>query len=214
MSNSSNRFKVLAFDPGLTTTGWSLSEGSLENRDLTVLKMDSIYPGPTIDKKAYRNEVAKFDRRTITLVYLREQVVKLLDELNPDFVVAEDIFINMQRPQAYGALCMWISTVRMICRDHKGMYLTTIPTKLCKRETCGTGSSNKLTVQQAIAASPHIKFKDEYAISHMTEHQADSIAVAVAFRNLFEDTIKNTLFPPPPEEEKKTKKKEKKDASN
>lgn len=187
------KFKILAFDPGLTTTGWSLLEGNTSDGDLVVLKIGEIHPGPTVDKVAYREDVEKFDKRTISLAYLREQITLLMNDLKPDFVCCEDIYINIHRPQAYASLCMWICTVRMLCRDHLGKYLVSVPTKVCKKEICGIANGGKTPVQESLLNHKHVKFKDEYDKMHMSEHQADSIAVAVAFRNRYGDCIAKTL---------------------
>lgn len=193
MATQNNRFKILAFDPGLTTTGYSLLEGSLDSTDITVIKLGSIHPGPVVDRKEYREDVDKFDKRVITLAYLREQVTKLVGELKPDVIVAEDIFINPKRPQAYGALCMWLSTVRMTCRDNFQKYVFAIPTKICKKVLSGRGDSGKLTVQECVKANTHIKFKFEEDQMQMTEHQADSIAVANALFVMYHDVIEKEI---------------------
>ncbi len=186
---SNNKFKILAFDPGLTSTGWSLIEGDIESRDVVVLKVGELHPGQLADRAMFRDEVGRFDKRVVTLRLLREGVTKLLDDIKPDLVCAEDIFINPRRPQAYGALCMWTAVVRMHCRDVVGKYLVSIPTKICKQVVTGRGDMGKLTVQQAIAAHPHIKFKDLNDLAHMTEHEADSIAVGMALFDRYHDLI-------------------------
>ena len=193
MATQSNKFKLLAFDPGLTTTGYSLLEGSLDSPDITVIKLGSIHPGPVVDRKEYREDVEKFDKRVITLSYLREQVKKLVAELKPDVIVAEDIFINPKRPQAYGALCMWLSTVRMTCRDNFQKYVVAIPTKICKKVLSGRGDSVKQTIQDCVRANTHIKFKFEEDMMQMTEHQADSIAVANALFLMYHDIIEKEV---------------------
>lgn len=184
-----HKVKILAFDPGLANTGWSLTEYDLDSDKLTVLKMDEFHPSPTVDRAQYRDEVNKFDKRTVSLAYLREQISKLLTELRPDMTCTEDIFINMHRPQAYGALAMWLATARMVCRDVAGKYLVAIPTKICKAELTKSGSSDKLTVQQCVAASKRIVFKDPIMLTQMTEHEADCLAVANAFVVRYRDLI-------------------------
>lgn len=188
-----NKFKILAFDPGLTTTGWSLLEGSLDSDKLTVLKIGEIHPGPTVGRASYRDEVERYDKRTISLAYLKEQIISLLDETKPDAIAAEDIYINMQRPQAYGALCMWIAIVRALCRDFAAKYLVTIPTKICKKAMTNVGSSGKETVQQCIVNNKKIEFKDPYTLQQMTEHEADSIAVAFALSVYYKDLIEKEV---------------------
>lgn len=186
---SNNKFKILAFDPGLTSTGWSLLESEIDSQDLVILKIGELHPGQLADRAAYRDEVNKFDKRVVTLRLLREGVAGLLNEFNPDFVTAEDIFINMFRPMAYGALSMALCVMKMICRDVAGKYLVAIPTKICKQVMTGRGDKGKVTVQQSIAAHPHIKFKDPNDLAHMTEHEADSIAVGMALFDRYHDLI-------------------------
>jgi len=190
---SSNKFKILAFDPGLTNLGYSLLEGSTSDGDLVVLKIGEIHPGPTVDRVAYKDDVEKFDKRTISLAYMREQVGLLIDKHKPDFICAEDIYINIHRPQAYGALCMVICVMRMFCRDYANKYLVTIPTKICKRETCGSGGGGKIGVQEALVNHKHIKFANEFDMMHMTEHQADSIAVGYAFSTTYRELINKEI---------------------
>ena len=186
---SNNKFKILAFDPGLTSTGWSLLESEIDSQDVVILKIGELHPGQLADRAAYRDEVNRFDKRVVTLRLLREGVAGLLNEFNPDFVTAEDIFINMFRPMAYGALSMALCVMKMICRDVAGKYLVAIPTKICKQVMTGRGDRGKVTVQQSIAAHPHIKFKDPNDLAHMTEHEADSIAVGMALFDRYHDLI-------------------------
>lgn len=186
---SNNKFKILAFDPGLTSTGWSLLESEIDSQDVVILKIGELHPGQLADRAAYRDEVNRFDKRVVTLRLLREGVAGLLNEFNPDFVTAEDIFINMFRPMAYGALSMALCVMKMICRDVAGKYLVAIPTKICKQVMTGRGDKGKITVQQSIAAHPHIKFKDPNDLAHMTEHEADSIAVGMALFDRYHDLI-------------------------
>lgn len=188
MANN-KKFKILAFDPGLTNFGYSLLEGSTSSGDLVVLKIGDLHPGPTVDKVAYREDVEKFDKRTISLAYLREQVGILMNNLKPDFVTSEDIYLNPHRVQAYGALCMVICVLRMFMRDNYGKYLVTIPTKVAKRECCGSGSGGKVGVQESLVNHKHVTFKNEFDKLHLSEHVADSIAVGVAFRNCYADLI-------------------------
>lgn len=190
---ANHKFKILAFDPGLTNTGWSFAEVDIKDDSLTILKIGEFHPGPTVEKKSYRDQVEKFDKRTITLAYLREQLTKLLLELKPNAVCAEDIFINVKRPMAYGALAMHQCITKMVCYDVAKLQLVTIPTKICKHHIASRGDSDKLSVQQAIAASSHIKFKDPNMITQMTEHEADSIAVANALVKCYHDLIEKYL---------------------
>lgn len=190
---ANRKFRILGIDPGLTNCGYNLAEVNLKDNNIIILKIGEFHPGPTVEKKSYREQVEKFDKRTISLAYLREQLTKLLNEFNPDIVCAEDIFINVKRPQAYGALSMFICVAKMTCYDVAQKQLVTIPTKICKQHIANRGDSSKLSVQQAIAMSKHIVFKDPTVLPQMTEHEADSIAVSNAFVQCYRDLIEKYL---------------------
>lgn len=187
------KFKILAFDPGLTNFGYSLLEGNTSNGDLVVLKIGELHPGPTADKAAYRDQVEAFDKRTISLQLLREGVRGLMQTFKPDFVAIEDIFINPHRPMAYGALCMITCVLRMLMHDEYGKYLVAITTKVCKKAVADRGDGGKVSVQEALKNHPHIHFKDPQDYNQASEHILDSIAVGAAFRSVYNDCIQREL---------------------
>ena len=191
---TTKKYKILAFDPGIGNTGWSLLEGNTANGSLVVLKVGEFHPGPTSGLARYREDVEKFDKRTISLTLLIEEETKLLETYRPDFVCCEDIYISMMHPQAYGSLAMWVCTTKLTTWKF-GHRLTAIPTKICKQVISGTGSAGKLDVREAINKNTKIVFKHEDDRTHMTEHEADSIAVAAAFNDRYRDLILATLNP-------------------
>ena len=189
MATNNTKFRIMALDPGLTTTGWSILDRDSETGDLTVFKTGELHPSPTVDRKDYRDEVERFDKRTMSLTVLRSEVTKLIEMFSPDACTCEDAFINPKRPAAYGALCMIICTVKLLCRDVARKPLITIPTKIAKLEIAHSGSSGKLDVISAVSNNPHIKFRDEIEKTQMSEHVADSIAVGYAYNRRYTDLI-------------------------
>lgn len=187
------KFKILCFDPGISTTGFSLLEGNTSDGDLVVLKIGEIHPGPTVDRAVYREQVEKFDKRTISLAYLQEQISVLMDTSRPDFVCSEDIYCNPRLITAYGSLCMWVCAVRMHLRRWYDKYLVTIPTKVCKKAVASRGDGGKASVQEALKNHPHIHFKVPEDYFHASEHVLDSIAVGAAFAEKYRDLIIKTL---------------------
>jgi Holliday junction resolvasome RuvABC endonuclease subunit len=193
MGDEIKKYKILAFDPGIGNTGWSLLEGNTRTSDLVVLKMGEFHPGPTADKAAFRDQVAKYEKRTISLDLLRAEVTKLLLDLKPDFVCSEDIYISMFRPQAYGSLAMWMCMTQMTAFDVANKKLFRIPTKICKKCLAGSGGSGKLDVQRAVKENKKVTFKHDDDKRFLTEHQADSIAAGFAFNECNKDYILITL---------------------
>lgn len=182
------KYKILAFDPGISNTGWSLLEGSTGSNELVILKLGEFHPGPVAERAANRSLVEKFDKRTISLSLLTQEMSKLFDEHQPEFVCCEDIFINMMHPSAITPLAMWQAAAKLCAMQH-GRKLIVIPTKVCKKALTGSGSNGKLSVQAAVVTNKNISFKSEYDKMHMTEHMADSIAVGVAMNSLYRDFI-------------------------
>lgn len=190
---TSTKYRILAFDPGIANTGWSLLESTLGGGELTVLKMGELHPGPTADRAVYRDLVERFDKRVISLSLLREFITGLLNEYKPDFVCCEDIYISMAHPTAYGSLAMWICTAKMTVMDVAAKKLFAIPTKICKQSITGSGGSGKNPVFSSVLTHKDIHFVPSIDKRSMTEHQADSIAVAYAFHTKFRDYIEAYL---------------------
>lgn len=182
------KYKILAFDPGISTTGWSLLEGNTGCNDLVILKLGEFHPGPVAERAANRALVEKFDKRTISLSLLMQEMSKLLVEFKPEFICCEDIFINMFHPTAITPLAMWHAAAKLCAMQH-GLKMIIIPTKLCKKALTGSGANGKLSVQAAVVTNKNLSFKSEYDKMHMTEHMADSVAVGVAMNMLHRDFI-------------------------
>jgi Holliday junction resolvasome RuvABC endonuclease subunit len=187
--SKTSKIRVLGFDPGLSHTGWNLSEIDIENGALNVVKLGEFSPSGTADKATYREESEKYGKRTISLAVLRETIAQLLTELKPDYIVMEDAFINPKRPMAYGALSMWHCTARMVARDVAGKAIIVIPAKSAKLGVSGRGDSGKVNIQQAVVTNPKIHFKNEKLMQGLTEHCADSIGLSYSFMTMYLPSI-------------------------
>ena len=176
--------KILAFDPAMGVTGWSVLTTDLFNPiDCTVTKFGSIKPAAVVSKVAFRDEVELYGRSTVSLGYLREQVALLIEEHKPDYIAVEDTYLDPHRPTAYASLLQWICAVKLICREKYKKPLFLISTKTAKHAVTGKGSSGKLAIQEAILTNPNIKFRQKVdaTSTELTEHVADSIAVGAGF---------------------------------
>jgi len=189
MSNHPKKIRTLNFDPGLTMTGWSVTELDLESGVLQVIRLGNIQPAAVASRADRREDVEKFSKRVISLVVLRAAIIQLLDEFKPDYIVMEDIFFNPSRPQAHAALCMWQCTAKLTVYDHYGKTITAIAPKAAKLAISGRGDSKKLNVQQAILENPKITFKSDKLIPMLNEHCADSVAIGYAFVQTYLPTL-------------------------
>lgn len=171
--------KVLCFDPGMGTTGWSLIHYIVDNGNCVVEKYGLLKPNRITSHVAMRDECNRYGKDVMALCELESNVKELIELYTPDYVVSEDIFYFPGRPMAYVALSQWFTTIKLLCkRFHLPVYK--VPTKIAKKEIFGYGGANKIDVQDAILANNRISFKTKPP-KELDEHVADSIAVGVAF---------------------------------
>ena len=173
--------KVLCFDPGLTKTGWSCIEYNTGSGNCTVTKYGILQPNKCTGHVAMREECELYGKRVMALCELESQVKQLVEDLEPDFVAWEDIFYNPGRPTAFIALSQWLTTVELLLKRYR-MPLYKVPTKIAKKEIYGKGDAGKVDVQTAILSNGRINFKTKPP-KELCEHEADSIAVGLAFIN-------------------------------
>ena len=114
---SNQTFRILSFDPGLSTAGWNLSEYNPDNNIMLVRKYGMLYPNKDVENAEHKNDSTKYGSRIMTLDALRTQLRELFNTFKPDFVVSEDAFFNPSRPIAYCALVQWLTTLSLVLFD-------------------------------------------------------------------------------------------------
>lgn len=173
--------KILAFDPGLSTSGWNVSTYDINSTMLRVLKFGMLLPNKGIDTPESHAEYVKYGPRLITLQALRTQVRELLNTYQPDVVVSEDAFYNPKRPSAYMALIQWLTAVDILLHDEYNRVLFKLAPKASKQVVSGFGGADKLGVRYAVLHRDDIEFKSKNVEDGLTEHICDSIGIAYTF---------------------------------
>jgi len=175
------QIRLLSFDPGLSTTGWNVSQYDTKTCKLRVLRFGMLTPNQDADTPQNRDFVRKYGQRIMTLSELRIQVRALVDANSPDIIVSEDAFYNPVRPSAYCALLQWITTLDLLLHDEYQKVLFKISPALAKRVTSGFGMATKKGMQYAILHQEDIEFKPKVVDGNLTEHICDSIGIAYTF---------------------------------
>ena len=173
--------KILAFDPGLSLSGWNVSTYDTHTQMYRVLKFGMLTPNKGIDTPETHINYVKFGQRVITLKALREQVRELMDTYQPDIVVSEDAFYNPKRPSAYSALVQWLTAVDILLHDEYAKVLFKLAPTAAKQVVSGFGGADKLGVRYAVLNSEDICFKSKHAEENLTEHICDSIGIGYTF---------------------------------
>lgn len=175
--------KILAFDPGLSLSGWNVSTYDTCTKVYRVLKFGMLTPNKGIDTPETHIEYIKFGPRVMTLKELREQVKELMDAYAPDIVVSEDAFYNPKRPSAYSALVQWLTATDLLLHDEYAKVLFKLAPTAAKQVISGFGGADKLGVRYAVLHRDDIVFKSKHAEDSLTEHICDSIGIGYTFAN-------------------------------
>jgi Holliday junction resolvasome RuvABC endonuclease subunit len=181
MEQEKSNVRVLCFDPALSCAGWGVIDFNPEKNKPVVTRFGSIKPAVDAAKVLHRDEVAQFGKRLITLGLLEEQVVLLMNEFLPDYIVVEDIFYNPKRPNAYAALLQWICVVDILCKVRFGKRVYKVPTRSAKQYVTGSGGALKISVRQAILDDTNVEFKQKKQAENLSDHEADALAVGLCW---------------------------------
>lgn len=178
------RYKILALDPGLGTTGWANIQFTPKDGEMTVSDVGNFKCTSESKKVAYKENANKFGSRVVALDILEQNLQQVYDKIQPNYVVVEDIFINKNNPKmisAYMALGQWMTVVQMFMyRNRKRVYK--IPTKSAKHCVANHGGAGKESIQSAVFSLNNLKFKKK--IKTLVEHEADAIAIGYTFGQL------------------------------
>ena len=173
--------KILAFDPGLSLSGWNFSTYDTTTKQYRVIKLGMLTPNKLIESPELPQEVVKYGQRVMTLHMLRNQVRELMNTYQPDVVVSEDAFYNPKRPSAYNALIQWLTAVDIVLHDEYQRVLFKLAPTAAKQVISGFGGADKLGVRHGVLHCENIVFKSSHAQDNLTEHICDSIGIGYTF---------------------------------
>lgn len=172
--------KILSFDPGLTCTGWALSEYNIKTGMFHTTKRGKIEGKKALTKN--RELLALYTKRLVQLDVLGESARDLM-RFNPDYVAIEAAFHQPGRTSAYEALILCIHEIEKVVKQELNLPVFKIAPRNVKRVAAHTGNAGKQTVQEAIIGNTCITIKEtkQNPLEKMVEHEADAIAVGYAF---------------------------------
>lgn len=177
--------KILSFDPGLTSTGWALSEYDLVNGTAYVPKRGQIEGRKALTKN--KEKLVLFPSQIIQLQQIEEEVINLT-KYKPDYIVTESAYYQPGRLAAFAALILCINTIERVIYTQLHKPLFRLAPQCIKRLVANEAQATKMTIQELILTNTDISLKEtkQNPLNKMSEHEADAIAVMWAF-------IKNEL---------------------
>ena len=205
-------YRILSFDPGLSTLGWAGGDFNTDTNKLEVVRFGNFKATKTATKEKEQSSV--YGQRLIALNLLEAEVIRLIDFLKPDYIASEDVFLQMRHVNAFTALTLCLHTMKKAAFMRNKVIYTMAPCNI-KKATANDGHADKDAIQNSILHHDHITIQDnkQNPVNKMCEHEADAIAVGYSFavtvlptllldqQITIEDEIKN--------EKKKSKDKEK-----
>lgn len=183
MRPSKNNIKIFGIDPGLTHTGCTICNYDPSKDTLQVATCFTI-EAIALAKKENKVEHKQYGNIISLFLYERE-LDNIMSEYQPDYVASEDAFYNPRTPLAFVSLKLCINAIQRVLYKH-GKILYRIAPKQAK-QAVSTGTADKLAVQDAIQHLPDLIVRNtkQNPIEKISEHEADSIAIAYAFKKFF-----------------------------
>lgn len=176
----------LFIDPALSVCGWSIIDLVQPKKGkpyLQVFRIGDVKSTAYASRAINRKDVAKFNKRIITLCVARRFIDEIIDEFKPDHVAIEGTYCH-RFPQAFAALEQLVATIAIHCHDKYQKTLHIVPTKSAKQSITGSGAAKKEDVLEAVFKAKDIKVTDRKEVKKIiNDHIADSIAVGHYFFN-------------------------------
>ena len=175
--------RILCIDPAITVCGWSIVDVHITSNlvMLNVIKYGCIKSAQAISRKIYREEVEKFNKRLISLTFLRNNLDEIMVQYQPQYIVTEGAFHMPGRTNAFVSLTSIINTMELHCFDKYQLPLFRVAPKSAKETIAATGTAGKQTVIEAVLGAENIKFKYAKHINQINEHEADSVSIGYHF---------------------------------
>lgn len=183
--------KILSFDPGTTVKGWAASTYDSSTGLFNVLKYGSLKPSQMAMKDKER--VSIYGRRLITFELIECEVTKLIDNVKPDYMASEDVFLNHRNVQAFASLTLCLHSMAKASMS-RGMILHAIPPRSVKLIVANDGAADKHAIQLALINNPNISIHEnkQMRVEDMNEHEADAIGIGYAFAIAVLPTLETT----------------------
>jgi Holliday junction resolvasome RuvABC endonuclease subunit len=182
--NSQTTATIIGIDPGTETLGFSELEFDLRTFAITRWEPHTYYGSKLLKSSAWIERV--HGARMMRLQAHGRHLIKLFDQIEPYVIACEAPFINMKRPQAYGALTEIVYQIRLSVIAHnawKELYV--IDPSSVKNSVGAKGNADKDAIKASIMSIPELAEVCTRPLDSLDEHELDSGAVAyAAFKNL------------------------------
>lgn len=168
---------IIGIDPGSETLG--VCELRFRPQDLSITTIQAFtYHASKLHSNSQYHDT--HGDRLSRIYSLYHALLHLFHTAQPICIACESPFINVRRPQAYGALVEVVSGAihRAVSEysTHHPLYMVDPPS--VKRAVGAKGNADKLEVQYAMSQIPEITIPLQRGLASLDEHSVDACAVA------------------------------------
>lgn len=178
-------YKIIGIDPGTESMGITILEVDIETLDLVSIRSNTYFSSKL---PVLLNVELIHGTRIQKINNIRFNLMRLLQNENPNIVCCESPFINMKRPGAFAALNEVVSTIRNVIIDYDIQlpFLLVEPSNV-KRAIGAPGNCDKDTIKKFCKSN--IDVSRLMNIDSLDEHSIDSLCVAYHGYNILKERI-------------------------
>jgi len=186
---SASTFTMLSIDPGSDCLGLACFEVAFGSYEIVSVKARTLVGTKMLGKDTWAEEI--HGNRLARIRVLEETLLRIFNMEEPVFIVSEAPFINMRRPQAYGALTEVICAIRNAVFNYdpwKKLLLIDPPT--VKKAVGAPGNAGKDDVKLHLLKFSGLNYSGDTSLADLDEHSIDAICVGLAHRKTLLETSK------------------------
>lgn len=168
---------IIGIDPGTTRLGVGLIFVDLQTLKIShsiamTISADKLVSSTNFVAKVYGDRYAR-------IAAIKEALIDLFRFYQPSLVSCESPFINMRRPQAFGALTEVVFAIKEAVEEYneyRGLDLVDPPT--VKKAVGAAGNAGKDDMKKQLIKLDVLNYNGQVPLDQLDEHSIDALAVA------------------------------------
>ena len=182
---SKTRYRVLSIDPGITNTGWAVTDYNVKTSVMTTSAYGNFDKAYLVtQRKAMQSQDMhkRYVKHYVLLDAYFYVICDLIEKYKPDEIVCEGAFAH-KFIQAYMSLTLVIHTIRRAAHACIDKDIHIVAPQEAKLWVTSSGSSTKTETSTAILDYKNLTIKSnkQRTIEKAPNHVFDAIAIGVTF---------------------------------
>ena len=174
--NAGSVARIIGIDPGSESLGLSCIDYDLVTQQV-VSSTAQTFVGSKMGMNEWMGEVHSNRFARIDAHY--QNLMWVLQTMQPTFVVCETPFFNPRRPNAFEVLVEVLKMIRQALWDYdRHMRLETVDPPSVKKGVKAPGNADKAAMTVAVCRLEGLNYQGTVPLAQLDEHSIDALAVA------------------------------------